>query len=425
MTELAGDLGYGIVSLRTQAERKEAEVEEVAHEREVAIGFRIQQMLLLDEPPRDIPGLRVAALSIPSQRIAGDFYEFFTHQDESLDVIVADVMGKGIPAALLGAAAKSHFMEALCHLIALSPTGALPEPREVVTLAHAGIGRHLIELESFVTLCYARVDLIRRRLDLVDCGHTGVIHVRGGTDLCEMIHGDNLPLGIREGEIYDQIAVPFEAGDVFVFYSDGITEASDAGGELFGADRLMACVRTNGTLAPDALVGAIRTAVVGFAGSDRLTDDLTCVAVEVGERRRPLARAEMEIRSDLRDLSRAREFVRTFCRALPGSPLDEDREAELELAVNEAASNVMKHAYHGRADQRIHLEAEAFPDHVAVRLHHLGDPFDPSAVPPPSFDGTRESGFGVYLITRSVDDVRYYRDERGGNCIALVKMRTS
>ncbi len=123
LTELAGDLGYGIVSLRTQAERKKAEAEEVVREREVAIGFRIQQMLLLDEPPRDIPGLRVAALNIPSQRIAGDFYDFFTHQDESLDVIVADVMGKGIPAALLGAATKSHFTEALCHLMALSPAG--------------------------------------------------------------------------------------------------------------------------------------------------------------------------------------------------------------------------------------------------------------------------------------------------------------
>jgi PAS domain S-box-containing protein len=425
LTELAGDLGYGIVSLRTQAERKRAEAEEVAREREVAIGFRIQQMLLLDEPPRDVPGLRVAALTVPSQRIAGDFYDFFTHQDESLDVIVADVMGKGIPAALLGAATKSHFMEALCHLTALSPADALPEPREIVTLAHAGMARHLIELESFVTLCYARVDLTRRRLELVDCGHTGVIHVRRGTDLCEIVRGDNLPLGIREGEIYDQIAVPFEAGDVFVFYSDGVTEASSAAGELFGIDRLMACVRMNGNLAPEALVGAIRTAVLAFAGSDRLTDDLTCVAVEAGERRRSLARREMEIRSDLRELSRAREFVRTFCSTLPGIPLHEDRVAELELAVNEAASNVMKHAYHGRADERIHLEAEAFPDQVAVRLHHLGDPFDPSAVPPPSFDGSRESGFGVYLIMRSVDNVRYYRDERGGNCIALFKLRKS
>ena len=139
----------------------------------------------------------------------------------------------------------------------------------------------------------------------------------------------------------------------------------------------------------------------------------------------PSPEAEIEIRSDLRELSRAREFVRNFCCTLPGSPLDENRVAELELAVNEAASNIMKHAYHGRTDQRINLEAEAFPDHVAVRLHHLGDSFDPSAVPPPSFDGSRESGFGVYLITSSVDDVRYYRDERGGNCIALVKKHKS
>jgi PAS domain S-box-containing protein len=425
LTELAGDLSYGITSLRSRAERERAAAEEIAREREVAIGFRIQQMLLLDEPPRDIPGLRVAALTVPSQRIAGDFYGFFAHQDTSLDIIVADVMGKGVPAALLGAAAKSHFTQALCHLMALPPAGVLPEPREVVTLAHAGMGRHLIELESFVTLCYARVDLIRRRLELVDCGHTGVIHVRGASGLCDMIHGDNLPLGIREGEIYDQIAIPFETGDVFVFFSDGITEAPDAARERFGTDRLLACVRENGGLPPDALVNAIRAAVVAFAGSDQLADDLTCVAVEIGEDRRPLARAELEIGSHLTELGRAREFVRGFCHSLPGSPLNEDHVAELELAVTEAASNIMKHAYHGRADQWIQMEAEAFPDHVAVRLHHLGNSFDPSVVALPVFDGSRESGFGVYLLRRSVDDVRYYRDQRGGNCIALVKMHKS
>jgi anti-sigma regulatory factor (Ser/Thr protein kinase) len=117
--------------------------------------------------------------------------------------------------------------------------------------------------------------------------------------------------------------------------------------------------------------------------------------------------------------------VRTFCCSVPGSLVDEDRVAQLELAVNEAASNIMKHAYHGRADQRIHLEAEALPSQLLIRLHHLGDPFDPSAVPPPPLDGSRESGFGIYLITQCVDEVRYYRDERGRNCIALVKVRNA
>jgi PAS domain S-box-containing protein len=464
LTELADDMAFGITTLRTRIERARAEEEirtlnaeleqrviartvelqaantlkdelllreqattaelEEARERETEIGYRIQQTLLLDQPPKDIPGLRVAALTIPSQRIDGDFYVFFKHPGQRLDVIVGDVMGKGVPAALLGAATKSHFIEALSHLMALSKNGKLPDPKEIVTLAHANVARHLITLENFVTLCYARLDLSQCNLDLVDCGHTGLIHVHGETGLCEMVHGDNLPLGIREGEIYDQLSVPFAPGDVLLFYSDGITEARNSTKELFGVERLAECVRINRDLEPEALVEVIRKAVFTFSASVRLADDLTCVAIKVGERQLPLACAEIEIRSALTDLSRAREFVRTFCHHLPGSPLDEDRVAELELAVNEAASNIMKHAYHDRADQWIHLEAEAFAGQVLIRLHHLGDPFDPSAVPPPAFDGSRESGFGIYLITKSVDEVRYYRDERGRNCIALIKVRT-
>ena len=116
-----------------------AELEQ-AREREVEIGFRIQQTLLLDQPPLDVPGLRVAALTIPSQRIDGDFYIFLRHPNQSLDVIVGDVMGKGIPAALLGAATKSHFLKALSDLMALSKEGELPEPKDIVMLAHAEAG---------------------------------------------------------------------------------------------------------------------------------------------------------------------------------------------------------------------------------------------------------------------------------------------
>ncbi|HXG52460.1 MAG TPA: SpoIIE family protein phosphatase [candidate division Zixibacteria bacterium] len=408
--------------LREQAAAAELKA---AREREIEIGHRIQQMLLLDQPPADVPGLRMAAVTIPSQRIDGDFYLFIRHPDDRLDVVVGDVMGKGIPAALLSAATKSHFIKALAHLTALSRNGGLPEPKEIVTVAHAELVRHLIELENFVTLCYARLDLNKRRLDLVDCGHTGLIHWHAATGICETVHGNNLPLGIREGETYDQIGVPFETGDLLLFYSDGVTETRNLAGELFGIDRLLQCVTMHGGLEPEALLETIRRATSAFSQPGQPADDLTCVAIRIEEAQTALARAALEIRSDFKELRRARGFVRDFCYGCPGSPLGEDEIAALELAVNEAACNIMKHAYHGRTGERIDLEAEAFPSRVSVRLRHLGDPFDPSAVSPPALNGSQESGFGIYLITHSVDEVRYYRDERGRHCIALTKGRAS
>ncbi|MGB0110767.1 MAG: ATP-binding protein, partial [Terriglobales bacterium] len=184
----------------------------------------------------------------------------------------------------------------------------------------------------------------------------------------------------------------------------GVTEARSLTGELFGPQRLEECIASNSQLEPSSLVEAVRQAVATFTGSLRPTDDLTIVAIRVQERQIPIARQELEIRSDLKQLRKAREFVRAFCRNLPGPPLDENSVAALELAIDEAAANIMKHAYHGREDQSIHLEAEAFPGRLAIRLHHFGDAFDPSTAPPPSLDGSRDSGFGIYIIAKSVDE---------------------
>ena len=405
-------------------ERKLAQEELArAREQEAEIGFKIQQTLLLDQPPRDVPGVRVAALTIPSQRIDGDFYDFFKHRDDCLDVIVGDVMGKGIPAALLGAATKSHFLQALSRLISLAAPGTLPEPKDIVTLAHSEVARQLIELESFVTVCYARFDLQNHRVDFVDCGHTTTIHFQARTGTCALLQGENLPLGVSEKEIYEQTRVPLHTGDVLLFYSDGLTETRNSEGELFGIERLAECVRTYGRLEPEALIDQIRQAAVAFSNSETFGDDLTCVAVRIEERELPLARAELEISSDLNELGRARAFVRDVCRTLPGPALEEESVSQLELAITEAASNVMRHAYRGRPEQLIQLDAEVFADRIVLRLHHLGETFDPGAVKTPAFDGSQDGGFGMYIIARSVDDVQYYRDDRGRNCISLVKNR--
>lgn len=393
----------------------------VVREREIEIGFRIQRTLLFDYPPRDLPWACFAALTIPSERIDGDFFDFFVHTDRHIDVVLGDVMGKGVPAALLGAATKTHLLRAFSHLIAAGDNHTvLPEPRDIITLANSKIAMELIELESFVTVCYARFDLERGRLVFVDCGHTHTIHFQQRTGTCVLLEGDNLPLGINAREIYNQFETQIAPGDMLVFYSDGLTEARNREGEFFGVDRLVDLVQSHADLEPEELPKRLRAAAEAFTGSDSFADDLTCVTVKLKEHRLPgpLKRDALTISSDLKELATVRDFVQ---RIASGEVLSEERVSALIRAATEAASNIMIHAYGRRPDRRIELVGEVFADRVVVRFHHLGMSFDPQKVAPPNFDGTQEGGFGMYIIAQSVDEMRYYLDDRGQNCIALIK----
>ncbi|HLV80648.1 MAG TPA: SpoIIE family protein phosphatase [Chthonomonadaceae bacterium] len=412
-----------------------------ARRREVEIGAKIQQTLLLGQPPDAVPEAQAATLTIPSQQIDGDFYDFFQHHNRCFDVLVGDVMGKGVPAALLGAAIKSHFMRALSQLLSISEPDQLPQPEEIVARVHQEVTGRFIGLEFFATFIYARFDLAAGRIAFVDAGHTRTLHFRKRDGACVLLEGNNMPLGSSEKEVYRQVVVPFASGDLFTFYSDGVTEARSPSGELYGEDRLVALVQAHGHLQPQALVEEVRRAVIAYSGSEKFADDLTCVAVQIMEEGRgkreegtenptlntqypiPDAHASITVSGALEDLASIRQFVRSFCRDLSPPGLEEEGVDALELAVNEAASNVMRHAYSGRADRRITIEMEAFPDRIVVRLQHRGEGFDPAAVPPPDFDGSREGGFGIHIIQATMDAVDYSCDAQGTHCIRLIKMR--
>lgn len=394
-----------------------------AHQREVEIGAKIQRALLVGQLPPEVVGVQMAALTLPSQHVDGDFYDFFPHDEQCFDLVVGDVMGKGVPAALLGAALKSSFPRAFSHLLVSSTRGHLPEPEEIILRVQHEVTQQFMRLGVFATLCYARFDGTGQRLTLVDCGHPKTIHFHRSTGVCETLQGDNMPLGFSAQETYQQVSFSLAEGDVLVFYSDGLIEARTSTGEFFSVDRLMAVVQQHADLAPAQLIEVIREAVHTFSGVDTCADDLTCIVVKVKERvsRCPPVRKQFETNSDLATLPRIRAFVRTFCQHLPVAVLDEDSIAQLELAVTEAASNIMRHAYQGRTDLPLQLVAEAFADRVVIQLFHRGRGFNPALVKAPAFDGSRDGGFGVYIITHSVDEVRYADDEQKGHSISLVK----
>jgi anti-sigma regulatory factor (Ser/Thr protein kinase) len=131
--------------------------------------------------------------------------------------------------------------------------------------------------------------------------------------------------------------------------------------------------------------------------------------------------ARREYTSDLSQLGEMRAFLREACQKAWGPDDLGEPFHLLELALGEAATNVMLHAYDRRGGQPIEMVVEVDCKGVTVWLYHNGRNFDPFDVPPPVFDGSKESGFGLYLIRQAVDEVQYFHDERGRCGIRLFK----
>ncbi len=402
--------------------RKQTDDElEAARQQEINIGSQIQKTLLVGKDPAELHGASVYSVTIPSKQVDGDFTDFIQHNNRHFDLIVGDVMGKGVPAALLGAATKSIFSRGINSIMCSSNVTSLPTPEEIVMFAQGEMGRHLVGLKRFATICYARFDLENFRADLVDCGHTPTIHYKEKKGACDLIKGDNMPLGFHEEEIYKQFSISLKPNDVLLFYSDGLVEAKNPDGDMFGIERAQQLIIDNAGSSPKDIVDTICADLSAFTGSAHFSDDLTCVVVSIEDPKeyKLLERGELEITSDMKNLDKVRKFLRGTC--MKGFKFERHIVNALELAVNETVSNIMRHAYHGRPDRPILLEMEIYEEHIDVTMNHWGEKFNKIQLKTPSFDGSQVHGFGLYLIRQCVDNIRYDNKPDGSVCIQITK----
>jgi len=382
--------------------------------RELLIGARIYEKLLVGETPQKIPGFEIEAVAIPSKEIDGDFRTIYQPQMDCLDVLTGDVMGKGLPAALVATAVKMHFMRYVTvdsnQKVFQKDKGwnkEAPSLSQVLHRVQKELADPLLDIGFFATLFFGRFDLKRQRFFYVDCGSPKPIHFCKESGSVRLIEGENLPLGVVKEENYQESSCDILPGDFLLFYSDGVTEARNGEGELFGVKRLMQIIKANAQIPPKALVHIIQRSVLDYSNSDTFDDDLTLIVVKLDPTYTPEVDkvVEASFAKNLSQLEAVRDFVAKGCQALPG---DEERiTIELQLAVNEAFTNIVKHGGDGKAGDAIVVRIDRQSVGLMIEIRDQGEPFQPEEIAHPDLSGGQDSGFGLYMIEEIADKVVY------------------
>jgi sigma-B regulation protein RsbU (phosphoserine phosphatase) len=248
---------------------------EVRLEKELRFAQRVQAALLPAGLPKRMKGVDVAASFAPARELGGDFHDFLTPDSNTLVVALGDVSGKGVPAALYSVFAAELIRGRTFRRRFLPDRSG---PASVLSSVNTILYQRQLE-EYYCTVCYAIFDVKRRHVTLANSGLPYPIRASG--DEVGQIELPGVPLGSFAGSTYDEITMALHSGDLFVFCSDGVSEAMNVNGEEFGAARLIDVIRQSRELAPRAVVDSIFGSVEAFREGAASNDDMTAVAIRI------------------------------------------------------------------------------------------------------------------------------------------------
>ncbi len=248
----------------------EQERKKLVLEREIDAAREVQTSLFPRTLPA-IPGLDIAAVSIPAREVGGDYYDFIQLEDEHWEFVIADVSGKGLPAAMITTMGKGM-------LYAQSLLG--PSPKSMIINSNK-IFRKNLPKKSFVTMLLGVIDSRRRLMRLATGGHCPPMYYSAEFHNVSPLLLNGIALNLMDDPSVEELEVTLQPGDVFTFYSDGITEAENNGKDQFGEERLTATLeRLHDGTADDILSGLLKD-VQDFVGGNEQSDDMTVIVLKV------------------------------------------------------------------------------------------------------------------------------------------------
>jgi serine phosphatase RsbU (regulator of sigma subunit) len=234
---------------------------------------RLQQMLMPKSDPQ-VEGYDITGKSVSCDETGGDYYDFINPHEwgrEKMGIVVADVIGHGISAAILMTSVRASFRERI-----LSPGNGV----SIVSDVNKRLVRDIEELNLFITMFYSEIDLKEKCFRWVHAGHESALSYNPATDTFDILGGEGLPLGIMQDWVYEEAHIPIQPGQVILIGTDGIKEACNPENEHFGNERLQMAMKNNYQKSAKEILDEVYAALETFRRSAERKDDETMVVIK-------------------------------------------------------------------------------------------------------------------------------------------------
>lgn len=399
-----------IVVYSTRTTRKMVEFAEknqrIEGELEVAQTIQMAMLPKVFPPFLDRLDLNVYGIVDPAKEIGGDLYDFYVRHDK-LFFCIGDVSGKGVPAALVMATARSLFRTVTSREEnAATIVGEMND-----TLSEQN------DQNMFLTLFLGVLDLQTGQLDYCNAGHNAPMLMTNSTwQMMNVL--PNLPLGIEKGFLFQAQSAQMHYNDTLFLYTDGLTEAENGHHEQYGEHRMMDYLDTHVISRPRELVDGMQANVVDFVDGAPQSDDLTMLCVRYQT-------SAIVMRNDIQQIPTLSEWIE-------GLKVPAELNMPINLALEEAVSNVMLYAYPNKQNEQVFVEfvkvqeqtAEGEIEKIVFTISDSGIPFDPTKQKPAdttlSVEERAIGGLGIHLVRQLMDEVTYRREDNK-NILTLIK----
>ena len=386
-----------------------AEKERIGAELNVATQIQADMLPRIFPPFPDRKEFDLYASMDPAKEVGGDFYDFFLVDDDHLALVMADVSGKGVPAALFMVIAKTLIKNRA--QLGESPAEILKNVNEQLCEGN--------EAELFVTVWLAVIEISTGRGLAANAGHEHPVIRRADGKYELVIYKHSPAVATMEGIKFREHPFEMYPGDRLFVYTDGVPEATNAKNEMFGAERMLAALNRDPDASPEELLHTVRKEIDAFVGDAPQFDDITMMSFCYNGA--PRAK-ELKLEAADENLARVLAFVDGELEALE---CPQQTQMKIDVAVEEIFVNIAHYAYKPETGLAlIRIETQSDPKRVKITFRDWGVPYDPLAKPDPDVTLSAEErqigGLGIYMVKKSMDDMKYeYVD--GQNVLTLVK----